>query len=179
MKANTKIQFFFIIALVSVGFFSCDPNEELPPETVLKYVGYQPVGNDSVITGLSLQIHVEKGNGNIGMETWEKETPPFVGEYADNLYVNVFDKQEDGTYDTLKRRVNNIMENVYYPYCIPPLGTDPKSSVRATLNIGIYTPNFDFLQADSKLDSVYFEIYMYDRDLNQSNIIRTDTIQIK
>jgi hypothetical protein len=68
------------------------------------------------------------------------------------------------------------MEDVVYRFVIPVLSTG-SSSVRGQLNLRVnVNPG---MRSNSKQGIVRFEMYMYDRDLIQSNIVVTPDISIR
>ncbi|MDR0436878.1 MAG: hypothetical protein LBH22_01100 [Bacteroidales bacterium] len=175
MNAFAKIRFFFIISLIGVVLFSCDPNEKLPPETFLEFVNYRII-ND---TAMNLKVRFQKGNGNLGLD--DRDTnPPFVGKYRNNLFIHVLDKQPDGTYAPMRIPINNeLWDTIIYSNRFPFLNTDPNSSVRGMIDIPIPGGDFEPMQKHSELGWVKFEVYLYDRDLIRSNTVISPEIQIK
>ena len=185
MNALAKIHFFFIISLVGVVFFSCYPTEKFPREIFLEYVACQHFSDGTRDTALNLQVRFQKGDGNLGLEKRDT-THPYVGKYAHNLYVYAFDKDEDGTYKPIQIEIAGHPIDIVFPYQIPILTTNPKSSLKGILDIRVRGLSFDRMQAVSKQGVIRFEIYMYSRDvmpngddLEQSNIITTPDIRIK
>ncbi|MCL2682945.1 MAG: hypothetical protein FWE63_05620 [Bacteroidales bacterium] len=147
--------------------FSCDPNEKLPPETILTFVNYRII-ND---TAMNLQVRFQKGNGNLGLKD---------NEDGNNLFVSVFDKQPNGVFEPMYF-VNNNRDTIYIIYSsrFPFLNTDPNSSVRGMIDIPIPKGDFEEMQKFSELGWVKFEVYLYDRDLIRSNSAVSPEIQIK
>jgi hypothetical protein len=170
MNAFAKIQFFFIIALVSVVFFSCDPNEELPPETVLEYIGCQMFGDSTGISELNLQIHFQDGDGNIGVANPENH----------NLFIKVLDKQsETDTIYTLMQIGNLEPKDLILTYPVGILG-EQNSSIKGTIDIPIQKDmGLSDMQEISKLGIIRFEIFMHDQNLVPSNTITTPDIYIR
>ena len=175
MNIFAKIRFFFIIPIVCFGLFSCDPNEKLPLELVLKYEGCQIFGNSTGIDSLRLQIRYEKGDGNLGIDAKEEGTPPFVGKYQNNLFIYVFDRVSltDTIYEPLHDGGPGETKPVTYHSRIPVLSDSRTASVKGMIYRTISGIDIEGIQKSSKYGIVRFEIYMYDRDLNRSNIIKT------
>jgi len=93
----------------------------------------------------------------------------------------LYDKN-DTAYEPLQTRnsATGELENVVYSYIIPDLSADlyRKASIKGMLDIQI-SGGFAFIPLLSKQGTIRFEIYMYDRDLIQSNIITTPDISIR
>ncbi len=171
MNAIAKIQFFFIITLVGVIFFSCDPNEKLPAETILEYHDHQIYRNEAgKILGLNLQIHFQDGDGNIGLSDYETTY---------NLYANLFDKQLDGTFAPMQiQDTMGVWHDIVFAYSVPVLSTD-KSSVKGMFDISISEFEVEFMSIYSKRGVILFKIFMYDHDLIPSDTIETPEISIR
>jgi hypothetical protein len=118
-----------------------------------------------------LRIRFEKGTGNLGS---------LPGDTSNNLYVHVLDKQLDGTYAPMFREFPaGDTTYIISSNTIPVLSTNPKSPIRGTLDIRITKFEVDNMQDLTKQGIVRFEIYMFDRDLVQSNIVTTPEIRIR
>jgi hypothetical protein len=171
MKTFAKIQFFFIIPLVCLGFFSCDPNEKLPPETILEFVGIQQFGDETGITDIQIQVHFQSGTGNIGLA--DGDTLPFFPQYAPpfdkNLFVQVFDKISD----TIFVPMQNFLEEDYVLSWRIKTDVANGKQVKGMLNIDVPVEPMNFPEV-SKHGIVRFEIYMLDRDLVPSSIQTPD-----
>ena len=181
MNNFAKIRFFFIIPLVCVGLFSCDPSEELPDELILEYVGVQNV-LDSVgdLADIVVRVNFQSGKGNIGL--FPRDTvPPFVGKYLNNLFVHVFDRVSltDTIYEPLQDgRLPPEAEDVIRRFRIPVANMGGQKSVKGTFDIS-FLSGFKGYQMLSQHGIIRLEIYMYDRDFVSSNIVVTPDIQIR
>ena len=170
MDSFVKIRQLFLISGIFAIFFSCNPNEDLSPETILEFKGYRFFGDSTSLTGLEIEILFQNGKGNLGLRP-EEVGPPFVGKYRNNFFVHVFDKES--LFDTVfvpLQTLETIPQDVVFPYRIPILSDRPGHSVRGTLKIDIKGANFLFMQMASKHKRVRFEVYMVDRDLNYSYV---------
>ena len=183
MNAIAKIRLFFIISLACVGFFSCDPNEELPPELILEYIGVQRFGVGTQLDSISLQIRFQKGDGNVGLFPYDT-IYPFVGKYRNNFFIYTFDKVSltDTIYEHFRiQNTQNIdlWDTLYYRSRIPILNNSRTESVKGRIEYGIGGNYVRDMREYSKHGVVRFEIYMYDRDLVRSNKIITPDIFVR
>lgn len=167
MKFFAKIRFFFLFSIVCVGFFSCDPNEKLPPETFLEYVGTQQIGDSSGITGIVIQVNFQDGDKNIG-----------ALDSSNNVFVAPFDKLETGDYQAFQT-TDVEPKDVIFEFSMPDPDEPNSPSIKGLLDINIQGANFDFMKLFSKQGIVRFEIWMIDRDSVPSNIIVTPDISIR
>jgi hypothetical protein len=170
MKFSAKIRFFFKLTLLSGVFFSCDPNEKLPPETILEFVGFQRFADSTGLARLDIQINFQSGTGNIGLDSTETGKPPYVAPFDKNLFVHVFDKVSltDTIFVPLQTETFPS-EDFIITYTIPILEGNP--GVRGTFDVHIFKPvPLENMQRESKHGIVRFEIYMLDRDLVRSYI---------
>ena len=173
MDIFAKIRFFFIIPLVCVVLFSCDPNEKLPPETKLEWEGVQFfVDTARNLVDINLQIRFQDGDGNIG----------YIGsDTTFNLFIHVFDRTSltDTIYEAmLQPGIPVDPDDWVIRFAIPNLNTEGQPSVKGMLNIS-FGANFPFLRSGSRHGVVRFKIYMFDRDAVQSNVIITPDITIR
>jgi hypothetical protein len=172
MNNIAKIRFFFIIPLVCVGLFSCNPEEPLPPETILEYVEVQHfVDATSNLVDINVRVSYQNGKGNLG----------FLGrDTTDNLFIHVFDRISltDTIYEPMQDGHPTEPKNVVISFAIPNLTPQGQKSVRGMLDIG-FGANFIWMQMFSRHGIVRFEIYMYDRDLVKSNTVVTPDIRIR
>jgi hypothetical protein len=156
-----------------VAFFSCNPEEELPPETILEFVSVHQF-RDSLnnIVGINIRINYQDGDGNIG----------FLGrDTTDNLFIHVFDRISltDAIYEPLQDLNPTEPSDVVIRFSIPDLNPGRQQSVRGFMDIRIRDAQFEFMQLASEHGIVGFNIYMYDRDLVQSNTVEIRNISIR
>ena len=165
-NAIAKIRFFLIISLVSVGLFSCLPEENFPPETVLEFQGVRfvtIVDGNLEFPGMIVDIGFQDGDGNLG--NLPSDTVP-------NLFVHVFDVRQDTVVPMLT--IDEVDPEYWVKtFVVPDLG---RGSVSGTFNIGFFS-DFEWLQRAVE-GVVRFKIYIYDRDLTGSNEVITPNINI-
>lgn len=151
----------------TIGPFSDVPN--------LTYTGHNsivgPDGSDSII---EISFDFTDGDGDIGLDV-NDTLPPFNlgSQYFFNLFISV-----DEIVDGVKKPILDpiLLDEVQFNSRIPvitPKGDDKAIDGTFTADI-----NTDFAPGNSS-DSVIFEIFIYDKALNKSNVITTPIIHIK
>jgi len=162
-----KIRFFLIISLVSVGLFSCLPEENFPPETVLEFQGVQfSAFVESNIPFIEMLVNVgfQDGDGNLGN---------IRPDTAHNLFMHVFDVLPD-TVVYMQTIIGADTLDWIRSFNVPDLGPGP---VSGTLNIR-FLSDFPLLQERSQDGIVQFKVYIYDRAQVRSNELITPNINI-
>ncbi len=176
MKYLTKILFLLLTSLVV--FWGCRKFEEFPNIPAVTYNNFVVLLNPS--TGITergvLVFDYTDGDGDLGLGTRDT-LPPYDrnSEYYYNLIIKYFEKQ-NGTFVEVpllswnadSARFDTLTFNSRFPVLTPESGNQAiKGTFEDTLFI--YNPLSDY-------DTIKFEAYIYDRALNQSNIISTSEI---
>ena len=134
------------------------------PEISFTYVYLADTVN-AVGTDVKLQklcFEVVDGDGNIG--GYDTDTS--------NLFISILAKRSDGTY----REITDLQgEPIRFEYRIPynePVGQNKylKASVRVKIESELAFFNYD---------TIKYEFYVYDRDMNRSNTSETCDIPVK
>ena len=151
----------------TIGPFSPVPSLNYVNHTV--FVG--PNGNDSIIT---LNLSFTDGDGDIGLDK-NDTLPPFNlgSEYFFNLHVyvkEIVDGKKQFIIDPI------LQDEVVFHSRIPVITPKGKEkAIDGTISADI---NTDFAPGNTS-DSVVFELYIYDKALNKSNVVETPVISIK
>ncbi len=157
MKRFSKIQFLFLAIPCLV--FSCIDRPEFPSEPYIELKDFyiltdQQTGKDQAVIVLSFT----DGEGDIGLS--ENDTVyPFQreGDYYNNFIMNILKKE--GT-DTLR---------LEYNLRIPPINPD---EYEQPLSGEIYVEiQVDILRAVLPDNKFQFEVFIYDKALNRSNML--------
>lgn len=116
-----------------------------------------------------LYFNVIDGDGNLGLnkgDTTDKFSPE--SEYYHNLFLSVSAKNQDGEYAPL----TEINENLKYriPYN-EPVGQNKylKAEIKVAIDIPLASVNYD---------SIRYEFFVYDRELNKSNVTQSCAIPL-
>ncbi len=156
------------IGLISVLlFFSCLKKENYPLVPVLKYEDFIKIPElDGIDKRGVLKMSFTDGDGNIGLGDDDVKSP-----YDYNLFISFYEIR-NGVVTAMKLDGDSgVNFNARIPI-ITPKGNN--KSISGVIEDTVYINNFL-----SSYDTVFFEAYIVDRDLNKSNVIRTPYIIVK
>jgi len=167
MKLYTKIGLFLLILLFT-GLTACIKEEQYPLTPVIEFGGFSTMrdvsGKDSIGT---VTISYTDGDGNIGLFAWDTVEPKKYNYYMKFMqYVNkqlVEFKPADTT----------LTFNARIPL-LTPAGKNKNIKGEITMTLELY-----FARQALKSDTIAFEIFIKDRDLNKSNVVDTPMFIIK
>ena len=148
------------IIILSIAVSGCLKSNDYPPEPVIKFLSYtykdsvDDLGNPSHM-GL-LTISFTDGDGDMGLAQSDTAAP-----FDNNLYVNRvgIDGGVEQPPVELKFRI---------PYITP------KGQIKALT--GEMDVELDLIPVLVSYDTLFYELYILDRALNQSNTITTEQI---
>lgn len=168
----SKIRYLLLILTVFI-LHSCLEKEEFPNIPHIEYKSFTKINNSSFDDKGILTISFTDGDGNIGLRQ-KDTTAPYVGLYYYNFIIKYFEKQ-NGVFTEVEflDPHNNIpiVHNARIPLV---KNTGSTSSLKGDIDIELFINNFTSLY-----DTIRFEAYIIDRDLNHSNAITTHEIIIK
>ena len=140
--------------------------------SIIPHIEYKSFDKIPTSTGIDdkgyLTITFTDGDGDIGLDP-EDTLPPYNpgGKYYYNFFIDYYELQGD-TFVKIDLPITN---NARIPY------------VRADLaergNKGEITIELFFNNIMSTADSIQYEMYIVDRQLHKSNVIRTPSIYVK
>ena len=167
MKLYTKISLILLISLFA-GLTGCVKEEQYPLEPIIEFGGFATMkdisGRDSIG---AVTISYTDGDGNIGLFAWDTVEPRKYNYYLKFMqYINkqlVEFKPSDTT----------ITFNARIPL-LTPVGRNKNIKGDITNTIELY-----FARQLLQSDTIAFEIYIKDRDLNASNVVETPLFVIK
>ncbi len=127
---------------------------------------------DALQNEIKLQrIHMEviDGDGNLGLNR-DDNTGPYSPDSVgyNNLYISIFSKI-NGEY----RELSNLSDKMHYR--IPfkePIGQNKYMKAEVIVKVEIPIASFDY-------DTIRYEFFVYDRDLNKSEVARSCDIAIR
>jgi hypothetical protein len=167
MKLYTKISLILLIPLFS-GLTSCIKEEQYP---IVPAIEYKNFGTYTAVNGKDslgvLTISYTDGDGNIGLPDWDTIEP-----YKYNYYLKIL-QLIDGQMVELVPPDPDITFNSRIPV-LTPTGKNKNIKGDISLSLELYYMT-SFLQNDT----IGFEVYIKDRDLNQSNTVITPRFKIK
>lgn len=153
-----KIVYIIGLCLVIV---SCKKN--YPSYDIVPYVKYISAITDidSSDKKLTLTFQLHDGDGNVGLAP-EDTVEPYIDSFQQNFYADIFSiRNEDTT--LLPYTVS---------YRIPQIRSSQSNKfIKADVSI-----NFSFPKSVFAYDTILMRYFIFDRDLNKSNIDTSDAI---
>ncbi len=156
---------------------ACKKYEEFPPEPVIKYLDFIMLRDSEGIDQRGvLKFSYTDGDGNIGLYSEDTVAP-----YDYNLFIKYFELQ-NGVFKEIflitPTYINDstiVYDTATFNGRIPiltPAGKNKaiRGEIEDTLNVNNILSPFD---------TIKFEVYIMDRDLNRSNTIATPPIVVK
>jgi len=167
MKIYTKITFFLLISIVA-GLTSCIKEEQYPIIPHIEFGGFATAkditGKDSLG---AISISYTDGDGNIGLFPWDTVEPKKY-----NFYLKFMELVNNELVE-VKPVDSTLTFNARIPI-LTPVGRNKNIKGDITMYLELY-----FARQILKSDTIAFEIYIRDRDLNNSNVIETPLFLIQ
>jgi hypothetical protein len=166
MKKSAFLSFIVITAII--GLSGCMKKESF---SVVPQIGFISFINEFDTTQFAIKgiltISYQDGNGDIGLSAADVQ-PPFdsASPYYYNLVITYYEKQH-GIFKLTETKIPLSAR-------IPPLAPDdPNQPIKGTI--------MDTLTLDPHpvFDTVKFEVFIYDRALNKSNVVTTPEIILR
>ncbi len=166
-----------LIGLLSLTAPSCKKYENYPPEPSIKFMDITLLRDQQGIDQRGvLRFSFADGDGNIGL--YNNDTLP---PYDYNLFVKYFEKQ-NGVFKEIFLITPNYINDTTIVYdtasfngripILTPAGKNKAISGEIEDTLFVNNPLSSF-------DTIMFEVYIQDRDLNKSNTIQTPPIVVK
>jgi hypothetical protein len=165
---NTKSKIILICFMLGSAMLTCCiKKDEFPIVPVIKWEGYSVLRNGAGYDSLAfLKISYTDGDGNIGLNEWDTVAP-----YKYNFFVKMFQMKNDSLQEIIFPD-STINFNGRIPM-LTPVGKNKNIKGDIEMMLEIY-----FASAILTSDTIAFELYIQDRDLNKSNIIETPLLPI-
>lgn len=156
-----KVLFITVLLLTLYACSKLETYSELPSvefKSVYLADTVDVLGNDVKLQNVTLEII--DGDGNLGLND-KDTTGDFSPEslYYNNLFITVSAKHE-GSYSELQKVSENLRYRIPYK---APIGQNKYLKAEVKVKIEIPLGYFDY-------DTVRYEFFVYDRDLNKSEI---------
>lgn len=169
---------YILLLLIVMAAWSCKKLDKFPPEPTLEYRGMDLIynSNDSIFDRGILRLSFTDGDGDLGLRKSDTFPPyNFGSKYYYNLIITYFEMQNGVItevpltfYNPNTQQFDTIPLSARIPYLTPD-GLNKSISGEIFDTLFIYNFNSDY-------DTILFEAYIIDRSLNESNVIRTDTL---
>jgi hypothetical protein len=182
LRFPVKLYFVLLLLAIIAGASQCKeiivgPDFSLRPtiefrRNVVDRGALDPVLGNRV-DKLTIVIHFEDGDGDLGLTSEDRQTEKFQQTNPDGTP----NKYYFNYYASILRKVNGsfVRDEASVPYsgAFPPLKPDGKPGpIEGELEYSILFP----LLSTPPNDTVKFEIFIIDRDLKESNTILTDEV---
>ncbi len=158
----------FVFLLLCIVFTSCRERTKFQLEPVLEFVSLEKVYNGTNIDEQAiLKLYFTDGDGNIGLDGTDNE-PPFdtASVYKNNFFVTYYAKR-NGEFVTFPEFAFNARLPRF-------LSTNDPESLEGEIEYALSIRNPLITAPD--VDTVMFECWLVDRDLNESNHVFTPSI---
>ncbi len=166
-----------ILSLIFVLLWSCKKYEEYPPEPQIEFLDFVLLRDAQGIDQRGvLRFSFTDGDGNIGL--YDNDTLP---PYDYNLFVRYFERKNGSFQEVFlvtPRYINDttiVYDTATFNGRIPiltPAGKNKAISGEIEDTLFVNNPL-------SAFDTIMFEVFIRDRDLNESNVIQTPPIVVK
>ena len=171
MKLVTKITLFSIVSLVGISILSCTKAKSIPTIPKIEFKSFNVYGHDSA----TVIIKFQDGDGNIGL-TQADTSGSFssTSPYYCNFFMKYYFKKSDGTFSayTDPNTGDTLLNNNYRIPDLRPKGQNKvlEGEIKAKIlapyhKVGVHKV-------------IRFDLYIYDRDLNKSNVVNTGEINL-
>lgn len=161
MKSPAKISLFLLILLLAVAG-GCIKEEQYPVEPKIEYLGFGTARDISGKDSLgAISISYTDGDGNIGLYTWDTVEPLKYNFYLKFMQLVNNELVEVQPVDS------TITFNARIPI-LTPAGRNKNIKGDITMYLELY-----YARAILQSDTIGFEIYIKDRDLNLSNVVES------
>lgn len=170
-----KRSIFYLLFLL-VALSSCKEYEKYPNEPTLEFLEFTLLRDDQGIDQRGiLHIAYTDGDGNIGLYEYDTVAP-----YDFNLFIKYFE-QQNGVYKEIFLVTPDYTDTIVtydtatFNARIPILTPAGRNkAIRGEIEDTLFVNN-----PLSSFDTIKFEAYIVDRDLNKSNVISTPPIVVK
>ncbi len=160
--SKATISGLFVFFLLAVG---CLQEQEYPIEPYIEFHSYTKINNQND-TILKLSLQFRDGDGDIGLLPTETVPP-----YDYNFYITLLRLR--GT------QLNPLLVNgepVRYNSRIPMIS--PTSRNKAIKGVIEYSFDYSIMRSFLRNDTICFEVYIRDRALHTSNVVKTPLLLV-
>lgn len=163
MSHKTSFLLLKIVNIIGLCLLIVGCKRNYPSYDIVPYVEYlyAITDIDSSNKKLTLTFQLHDGDGNVGLNP-EDTVEPYIDSFQQNFYADIFSiRNEDTTLlpYTVSYRIPQIRFSQYNKF------------IKADVSI-----NFSFPKSVFAYDTILMRYFIFDRDLNQSNIDTSDAI---
>lgn len=174
MFVKTKIQL-LLVGIVAISLYSCIKTQSVPNTPSIAFKDFVKYGKDSA----DMIITFKDGDGDIGLVPGDTAPPHNVnGKYYYDMVMEYNYKGADGKFHRFKSATatDSMIIGYHIPY-ITPVGQNKvlDGEIRAHILAPYFVVDPLVIPAHKV---IRFDIYIYDRALNKSNVITTPEISV-
>ena len=126
--------------------------------------------NLAFVDSVSISIRFEDGNGDLGLDNSDIENSEvFVNDFVFNYFIDVY-KKTNGNWEFID--FEEIGSSPFYAR-FPRLLPEGLSPIDGSLNFALTLVPSSLLKSN---DTLRFDVYIVDRELNRSNTVTTEEI---
>lgn len=163
-----KWGFFFFCAIL---LLACKKEEKFPNTPAIEFVSLTKIDNGTHIDQrATLVLHFQDGDGDIGLNSTDI-TPPFdtSSVYYYNFFIDYY-KKVNGEFEKIE------FEEISFNQRIPRLSETLPESIEGDISLNLDINSYDL---STTYDTIRFQCYIVDRELNHSNIVTTPELVVK
>lgn len=175
MLLKTKIQL-LLLAFIALAVYGCIKSTPASPIPSIAFKSFDKIGKDSA----ALTITFKDGDWDICRLNLNDTAPPFTanGGYSYDMIMLYYYKGADGTFHRFFSSAQNdsLKQKFHLPFITP---NGQNKALEGEIRIGLLAPYYvvDPLVVPAH-KIIRYNIYIYDRALNKSNVIMTPEISV-
>lgn len=167
-------KYFILLVIVGTSLFSaCKKTKSVSSIPEISYNSFTKYGKDSAL----ISINFKDGDGDIGLNQPDTASPfNSKSPYYNNLFMVYYYKGSDGNFHRYFEVLIN--DSIDFRYRVPNITPKGKNkSLEGEIKV-VLKPVYYAIAASPAHTLIRYQIYIYDRALNKSNVIVSDDISI-
>ena len=168
-----------VCLLLCLGLVACKHGKQFPPEPHLEFVSLEKIDNGTGIDNQAiLKLKFTDGDGNLGLDANEIYPPFDAPPYDNNFFVKFYVKR-NGEFVVFSWEYNGVTHEWEGNARLPRfLATNDPEPIEGVIEKVLEIRNPLNLPTIPAVDTVMFECWLVDRDLNESNHVFTPVITV-
>ena len=163
---------YLFVLLLGLIFVACKPNNRFPPEPRLEFVSLEQIKKGNGVDSLAiLKLHFTDGDGNVGLDPSDNYPPFDTLPYSNNFFVVLWAKRSGEFVAFPEYEFNARLPRF--------LSSNSPEPIEGEIEYKIAIVNPLPLPTVPEVDTVKFECWLLDRDLNESNRIFTKEVTVR
>lgn len=155
----------------AIFLLACKKEEKFSNTPAIEFVSLTKIDNGTQIDQrATLVLHFQDGDGDIGLNSTDI-TPPFdtSSVYYYNFFIDYY-KKVNGEFEKIE------FEEISFNQRIPRLSETLPESIEGDITLNLDINSYDL---STTYDTIRFQCYIVDRELNHSNIVTTPELVVK